>query len=784
MKQLYLLIALLLILNNATTAQTIQGVLYNNNLDAIADATISNGTSTVLTNNEGVFTLPLTVGSQTITIKASGYVQKDSLINITSNEVYKCIWVMQPKKGVITSITVSGSRYKKRSAEEIVSIEIIKPEFIKNAAINRVDEALNKMPGVDVIDNQINIRGGAGWSYGAGSRVMVLVDDMPMLSADAQDAKWDFLPLESCEQIEILKGAAGALYGSSALNGVVHFRTAYTKNKPITRLQMFNGIYGQPARKELVWWGKKQPQFGGGYVSHAQKFGSTDVVAGAAWFTEDSYLQGDATRRIRFNTNIRHKVKNIEGLILGLNANLQVGKSSTFFLHAADTSLSNLLQPYGGIADSTTTLNKNTGTRWYIDPTLTYYAKNGWTHNVRTRYLFTQNLIPEKKQTSTAYTLYGEYQFTKKWTTGQLGAMQIIGGLVAMYNDVKGDLYGVHTSNNYAPYIQAEKKVWHKIWLVAGARYENNKMDKNARESKLIVRTGLNWELAKATNLRASFGQGYRYPTIAERFVQTNFGAASVFPNPALKSETGFSTELGIKQGFAYKGWMGFADASLFWMQYKDMMEFNFGVNLPADSPQVASILPYLGFQSRNIGNTDIRGLDLSCFAQKHTTHWMHTIMLGYTYILPTQIRPDSAILANISTERNFLKYRFQHSIKASWDIGYKKWTLASINTINSSMINIDEVFENNSTTKNAFGAIFDYGTGGFGAGLPSTIRTYRSQYNTWRLIADVRLGYQINKQTKAAFVVKNVLNTEYYARPALIGPPRNYTVQLFVNLE
>ena len=144
-----------------------------------------------------------------------------------------------------------------------------------------------------MVDNQINIRGGAGWSYGAGSRVMVMVDDMPMLTADAQDAKWDFLPIENCEQIEVLKGAASTLYGSSALNGVVNFRTAYARSKPITKIQLYNGMFGNPNRKEMIWWGKKQPSFMGGYASHSRKIGNTDIVLGSAWFAEDSYLQGE-----------------------------------------------------------------------------------------------------------------------------------------------------------------------------------------------------------------------------------------------------------------------------------------------------------------------------------------------------------------------------------------------------------------------------------------------------------------------------------------------------------
>ncbi|MCK7529808.1 MAG: TonB-dependent receptor plug domain-containing protein [Marinilabiliales bacterium] len=48
--------------------------------------------------------------------------------------------------------------------------------------------------------------------------------------------KWNFLPLENLSQVEIIKGASSVLYGSSALNGVINFRTADASNIPLTHI--------------------------------------------------------------------------------------------------------------------------------------------------------------------------------------------------------------------------------------------------------------------------------------------------------------------------------------------------------------------------------------------------------------------------------------------------------------------------------------------------------------------------------------------------------------------
>ena len=77
--------------------------------------------------------------------------------------------------------------------------------------MNDVKDALNKTSGVTVVDGQPNIRGGSGWSYGAGSRVLLLLDDLPILQTDAGFPAWSTLPTENIGQIEIIKGAASAI---------------------------------------------------------------------------------------------------------------------------------------------------------------------------------------------------------------------------------------------------------------------------------------------------------------------------------------------------------------------------------------------------------------------------------------------------------------------------------------------------------------------------------------------------------------------------------------------
>ncbi len=763
---------------------TLKGIIRDStNQEALIGANIISDIKTYAKSNiNGEFVLKLSAGQHEIKVTYSGFKEKKIMVSLVENESKSMTILLLAKTEELKMVTVSGSRFEKRAAEEIVSIEVLKPAQILNTANNSMEDALQRVPGVDVVENQVNIRGGSGWSYGAGSRVLVLVDDMPMLTADAGDAKWDFLPLENCEQVEILKGASSSLYGSSALNGVINFRTGFAKNKPRTKMMLYNGMYGNPRDKSWKWWNKQQPGFQGGYFMHSQKFGQLDMVLGSAWYSEESYLQGDLQRRGRVNLNLRYRSKKIEGLIAGVNTNVQLNKSQTFFFWQPDSiNGTRYYQPFGGLADSTTTVNKNQGQRFNIDPYITYNTKGGAKHTLRTRLFRSKNDIPEKQQSSTADTYFGEYQFQKSLNSESslLKNVNIVAGISSSFSNVVGELYGDHTIYNLAPYAQIEKKI-NKLWTSFGGRYEINQVDQYKVEQKPVFRAGLNYELGRATFIRASYGQGYRYPSVAERFVKTDFGASKVFPNPQLKSETGWSSEVGIKQGYKIGSWLGFIDMAAFWTEYAQMMEFNFGIYLPADSTigQVANPQDYLGFKSINVGDTRINGIDLSVMGQGKMLGTTSKFILGYTYMNPTLLNPDSAIISNISGSTRTLKYRYRHSVKFDIENSYRRITLGTTVLYNSFMQNIDEVFTNSKPDENVFGVIFELGTG-----LPSTIREFRKKYNKGTLIWDMRLAYQLTRDVKTSFIVKNMLNTVYAERPAIISPPRTYTLQLAVDL-
>ena len=55
-------------------------------------------------------------------------------------------------------------------------------------------ESLETAPGINFIGDQINIRGSTGYTFGAGNKVLLLLDGVPVYASDTGQFNWDMLP--------------------------------------------------------------------------------------------------------------------------------------------------------------------------------------------------------------------------------------------------------------------------------------------------------------------------------------------------------------------------------------------------------------------------------------------------------------------------------------------------------------------------------------------------------------------------------------------------------------
>ena len=680
------------------------------------------------------------------------------------------------------TVVVSAGRRKQTIEEVPVSMEIIRPQLIDNKGITDLEQAVDQSPSVYTMDGQVSIRGGGGFSYGAGSRVLVLWNGMPLLSGYAGDTQWNAIPMEQTAQIEVMKGAASVLYGSGALNGVISLIEKEPGIIPETKVKVQYGIYDNPARNSLKWW-SRSPMNQQIEAYHGQMFKKIGYTLSTTLFHNDGYKQGETEYRGRVSGSLFFKPRKIQGLKAGLGYNYQYQKTGNFLIWESD-SLG--YTPSGGAdtSNSESTLTYNIGHRFFIDPYLKYIDKYNNRHNLKARiYSATNNNINNPQQGSGAVIYFSEYQFQKQFGNG----ISVTTGISNIYNVVVSKLFGDHTSNNLAAYGQYEHKIG-KLDVTVGVRLEYFEMDGKSGDTDFyfgndtndlsksplypVFRTGLHYELAKYTHLRASFGQGIRYPAVGERFIQTSVGALNIFSNPNLRPEIGWSAEIGIKQGLKIVSWKGMFDISAFVNQYSNMTEFSFGiykpdsiVSLQLTDPSAIDYLPnWVGFQAQNAEEARITGLDFSFNSSGKLGNIEIISLIGYTYMNPISLNSDTLYTSNFSDPTSkMLKYRFKHLAKADVEASYKKISLGFSFRYNSFMSNIDRTFEDDI----------------FGTYILPGLKEYRKKYNKGVFVIDFRLGYKLNDNFRIGLIANNIFNAEYSSRPGDIQAPRNFMAQL-----
>ena len=777
MKLIFTLLLTFLLLTNASAAQN--GTLSGTVTDAKTHDPIPFATLTTLSGNtiqgiqtdiDGNYILPLPEGTYLLSISSVGYEKQQIAQTIKAGETTLFNIALKSTETILDAVVVTGSKFEQRLGEQTVSLEVIKPSLIENTNSTAADQAIQRVPGVVVIDQQANIRGGSGFSYGAGSRVLLLMDDMPMLTADLGFPRWDFMPIENLEQIEIIKGASSALYGSAAMNGIINMRTAYPKSEPVTKFALFNNIYQNPRDNTVItlntdgsprdtlqksWWGNEQPYERGASFAHRQRYGQFDLVAGAYLYDHKSWRATEFSRRGRGNVNMRYRFKKAPGLSAGLNTNYQAIKSGTFLIwNGIDA------DAYKSWAANDTIINRTH--LLTIDPFVEYFnAASGIKQKLIGRY-YKNNNHTTQNRTTLSDLYYGEYQFQKRFETIDL---VLTTGVVSNYAKVDAELYtgGNHTSSNVGAYLQGDKKFMDKVNVSLGVRYERNKIDTLKAEAKPVYRAGVNYQPAEYTFIRASYGEAYRFPTISEKYLNTSVGGGAlpigVFPNPDLVSETGWSAEVGIKQGFKISDWTGFADIAGFISQYDRMMEFSFGT--PA-SP--IGNYPGVGYKSLNVGDTQITGLDCSIAGQGKLFGMPTNLLAGYTYIDPIYRTFDQFQKKQTSdSTQNVLKYRFRHMAKLDAETTANKVTVGVTVQYNSFMEAIDKAFVD----------------------LMPGVKKYRAAHQgESTMVWSARIAYNIASNASISFLCNNLTNLEYALSPVKIEAPRNFTLRFNYNID
>jgi len=178
--------------------------------------------------------------SVTLIIQAQGFAPLERKLDATSDRITKLRIVLSPAS-IAEQVTVA-TRTEARISETAASVVVLDSEDLKTTAALTLDDALRQTTGFSLFRRSgsrtanptaqgVSLR---GLGASGASRALVLADGTPLNDPFGGWVYWDRVPRESVSQVEVLRGGASHLYGSSALGGVVNISTKGTDTNALS----------------------------------------------------------------------------------------------------------------------------------------------------------------------------------------------------------------------------------------------------------------------------------------------------------------------------------------------------------------------------------------------------------------------------------------------------------------------------------------------------------------------------------------------------------------------
>jgi len=568
-------------------------------------------------------------GTYTIKYSAIGYQsfnKEDIMIDnnsITINIVLK--------EEVIESdeVIVTSSKYEQKKSELPVSAEIIAGTEFLERNFTDMEDALRYVPGINMVDDQISIRGSSGYSRGVSSRVLLALDGLPFYTGDTGETIWEAIPVTELKRVEIIKGAASSLYGSSAIGGVVNALSRDISTHPTTTINGFAGFYDKPYYDLWDWSGELRP-FNGLTLAHSNTFGNYGLNISFSRLESSGYKKNDYLKKYVGFVKMLYSFTPTSSLTFIANT---LNKRAESFIYWKD-SRNTLIPPDNTLGEKVETnryllglvYKSVIGTKIFYRINTSYYL-NDWE----------DNFTPMNESVSKLFR--GEIQVN----TSLSNRLLLVTGIEGYTSSVNSTIFGNPDAHSYGAYSLLDMNFEFPLFVSIGVRYDYTKLDSLESSSALSPKLGLNYKLSETIILRSSLGSGFRAPSLAEAFTSTSTSGIRIKPNPNLQSETNLTFEFGVNYEVIRQLNVDFA---VFQNEYYDMIEASVD---PKDNK----------VRFDNVIRARIKGFEANTLIRIIPDEM--TITIGYTYLWARDLENNIA-----------LKYRPRHTLYSGFE--FKKW--------------------------------------------------------------------------------------------------------------
>lgn len=514
------------------------------------------------TDAEGRFTIKkLQPGVYALRVSYIGYDLARATATVFADSTTRVNMALQLSVLEMSQVVVTATRQVEEIEAATVSVSALTHESAMRRQPLRLDAALESIPGVNMIGENVNVRNSTGYTRGLGSRVLIMIDGVPALPGDFGNMNWDILPVTDFERIEVIKGPSSAIYGSYALGGVINIITQPPRPEGRLAVRASAGIYDEPYEDEWHWT-ERTLSFNRQDVSYSRQIGMMGLrlSAGRHESTGDRenrhFQRWNGTGKFDFRLN-------------------EAWDLTLFGAYARDRRGEFVWSENG---------------RPFIVP-LAFkdyrLALDAFTAYARTRYRvrdwlevsFRASLV--RQLTGNQYRVEGDFEPAQGpgadvHVYARLDSnFSFTTGLDYRYDYAEQRQIGEHYAYTLSPYLQT---IWQNQqgWRVTfGARYDSyyllpgpqvftktvynpikdreetfsivNPLPEGLEEQHLSPQLGLSYQLAPGSVLHSAVGRGIRIPALGERFLQ--FDQTIPFrPNPHITTEKSWSYELGWRQ--------------------------------------------------------------------------------------------------------------------------------------------------------------------------------------------------------------------------------------------
>jgi outer membrane receptor for ferrienterochelin and colicins len=539
----------------------------------------------------------------------------------------------------LPSMVVTASRRVERIEEAQASIAVISRDELLRRNVVTMDQALAFVPGVTFNgassqDPQIDIRGATGIARGVGSRVLMLLDGHQALSADGGEVLYETLPILDVEQVEVVKGAYSALYGSNALGGVVNLLTSRIAERPRTTGQAHFGVYTLQNQYDFT---SSTQSAQGLTLQHSRWLGPVGVRAAVGRETSDGFTQNGQYERWFARTKLTSRPEaNHPWDVFAVYSRNDKGEFFTW--QSADRPYEVKPAELGDrsvysqiltgatvtpVARSTLLLRVNPFLNWNENQNY-FHDNTDWHRATKAGANALLSLQPES------------------------GTHAVTFGLDGAYTTVSSSFLGKPSITDGAIVVQDEIRFSDRIRGTIGARVDYHTASGASAETSVNPKASVVVTPSDRLSLRGSLARGYRAPSAIEQFVSTIQYGIKVIPNPDLTGEQAWSAEIGAT---AFPTGSLRIDGAVFQSSYDDLIG-------PAGAPG-----QILVFQFQNVAKARVRGLDVG--ARTSLIRDFADFQLSYMFLDSEDLGTGKA-----------LPYRSRHNVSGSLELFRKRFAV------------------------------------------------------------------------------------------------------------